>query len=408
MPKLLQIDSSLNMLSTGRITESIGRMAIELGWDCYIVHGPRAVNRPSCMHSIQACSKLQVYFHFIESFLFDRHGLASRRTTKKVINQIKAIKPDIIHLHCIHGYYLNYELLFEYLKTTQIQVVWTFHDCWSFTGHCAHFVSKGNSCEKWKTHCSNCPLLKSYPQAIFDRSYDNFSLKKVLFTSVDKLHIVTVSRWLEGLARSSFFSEFDIETIYNGVDITVFKPVEASGIKRKLSLEHNKILLAAATTWGEWKGYNDYITLSSLLPEGVVIVLVGLEGELAKNLPSNVIAVPRTNSTAELAEYYSMADIVLNLSYAETFGLTTAEAMACGTPCIVYNSTASPELIKKETGMVVEPGDYSGLVNAIDQILRKGKSCYSKNCREEAEYSFDKEKQFARYITLYEELLSKR
>ena len=169
--RLLQIDSCLNMLSTGRITESIGKLAIDRGWECYIIHGARFVRPGSCMHAIQAVSKLGEYAHYAESLMLDNHGLASRRAAKKIVEQIKQINPDIIQLHCVHGYYMNYKILFEYLNTTRIPVVWTFHDCWAFTGHCAHFVTVG--CEKWKTECFDCPLKGDYPKTIIDNSKRN-------------------------------------------------------------------------------------------------------------------------------------------------------------------------------------------------------------------------------------------
>ena len=404
MPTLLQIDSCLNMLSTGRITESIGKLAIERGWDVYIVHGARAVSKPSCMKSIQSDKVWQEYLHYAESFLFDRHGLASRFTTKRVIEQIKQIQPDIIQLHCIHGYYMNYKLLFEYLNTTQIPIVWTFHDCWAFTGHCAYFDRV--HCEKWKFGCRDCPLSKAYPKSLIDRSRYNYNIKKVLFTSNRYLHLVTVSHWLEVLTRKSFFADNDIRTIYNGVDIEVFHPLKNDILKLNFG-NNKKVLLAVASSWNQRKGFDDYIRLARLLPNDIVIVLVGLPDYLISRLPNNVIGKKKTNSVDELVGYYSMADIVLNLSYEETFGLTTVEGFACGTPGVVYNATASPELITKETGIVVEPGNIEGVAEAIQEILRNGKNYYSNACRKRAEEYYDKDNKFAEYVDLYESLTKK-
>ena len=200
--RLLQIDSCLVTGSTGRITESVAQLAKSQGWDCYIVHGGRYVKRPSCMKDIQSVSPTGEYVHYAESLLFDNHGLASRRATRKVIEQIKQIKPDVVQLHCVHGYYLNYKILFEYLNSTNIPVVWTFHDCWAFTGHCAHFVTVG--CKKWKTECHDCPLKGDYPKSFVDCSKRNYKLKKKLFTANENLHIVPVSDWMAGFVRESF------------------------------------------------------------------------------------------------------------------------------------------------------------------------------------------------------------
>ncbi len=404
MYKLLQIDSCLNMYSTGHITESIAKLALNRGWDCYIVHGSRYVRRPSCMKDIQSVSKFGEYIHFIESILFDNHGLASRRATRRVVEQIKQIKPDVIQLHCIHGYYLNYKILFEFLNSIKIPVIWTFHDCWAFTGHCAHFMSVG--CYKWRDGgCFQCPLTGDYPKSIFDFSKRNYKLKKSLFMNNKNIHIVTVSKWLESVTRESFFSGKDIFTIYNGIDTKVFRPLDDNSLKKEMALENKHVLVAAATSWSKYKGLFDYISLSSLFEDDVVFILIGLTDNQINSMPSNIVGLKRTSSALELAKYYSMADIVLNLSYQETFGLTTIEGMACGTPGIVYNTTASPELITSETGFIVEPGDINGVYHAITEILKKGKESYSNACRARVQMLYDKDKIFSDYVDFYESLI---
>lgn len=406
MPTLLQIDSCLNMLSTGRITESIGRLAIDKGWDCYIVHGARYTRPGSCMHSYQTVSKLCEYCHFVESLLFDNHGLSSRAATKRVVEYIKEIKPDVVQLHCVHGYYINYHILFEYLNNTNIPVVWTFHDCWAFTGHCAHFVTAG--CEKWKKEgCHDCPLKGDYPKSLIDCSTRNYNLKSFIFKQSKYLHIVTVSKWLENMTKQSFLGDKPIQTIYNGIDMSVFYPKDSKDLKERLGLEGKKVLLAAATSWSSLKGYDDYIKLSKILPNDYVIILIGLNDKQIKSLPSNMVGLKRTDSACELADYYSMADIILNLSYQETFGLTTVEGMACGTPGIVYNVTASPELITSRTGIVVQPGNVGLVYDAITEIIGKGKDFYSASCRQRAIGNFDKNDRFMDYIKLYESLIAK-
>lgn len=403
MYTILQIDSCLNMLSTGRITESIGKRALARGWDPYIIHGARYIRAGSCMKSIQAESKFGEYAHYIEGLFLDNHGLSSRFSTKRIIDKIKEIKPDIIQLHCIHGYYLNYKLLFEYLNTTNIHVVWTFHDCWSFTGHCSHFVMA--ECDKWKTECYNCPLKGDYPKSFVDFSRRNYELKKRLFTANKNLHIITVSKWLENIVRQSFFAGKEITTIYNGVDTGIFHKIESDYLRKAWHLESKHILVAVASSWNKYKGLEDYIELSDRLPQNTSIVLIGLTKEQIKALPPRIIGIEKTNSSEELARYYSMADIVLNLSYAETFGLTTVEGMACGTPGIVYNTTASPELITPDTGIVVERGSIDKVLTAVNLILEKGKGFYSGACINRAKKVFDKEDRFEDYMKLYESLI---
>lgn len=399
MPKLLQIDSCLNMLSTGRITESIGRLAIEQGWGCHIVHGARYARPGSCMHSIQSVSKWGEYKHFAEGLLFDNHGLASRRETKKVIEKIKEIKPDVVQLHCVHGYYINYKLLFEYLNTTNIPVVWTFHDCWAFTGHCAHFVTVG--CEKWKNEgCHDCPLKGDYPKSLVDCSKRNYTLKKTLFTANNSLHIVSVSEWLADLTRQSFLKEKDIRVVRNGVDINTFKP-----LNNKKTDKYR--ILGVSGVWNKGKGLFDFYKLRELLDrDRYEIVLIGLTKDQITEIPEGITGIERTNSVAELAEYYSSANVFVNPTYADSLPTVNMEALACGTPVITYKTGGSPEIVDKKTGVVVEQGDVGGLKIVIEQMKENPLS--GEECRQRAELYFDKEKRFSDYLNLYENLINNK
>lgn len=402
MVKILQIDSCLGILSTGKITESIGLLAKKRGWEYYVAHGGRYVGK-SQMRSIQITSKWGEYAHYAKSLIFDAHGLGSTAATIKFVEKIKEINPDIIHLHCIHGYYLNYKILFEYLRTAKTPVVWTFHDCWAMTGHCAHFDAAG--CERWKTGCYECPLKSDYPRSICkDSSKENYKLKKELFTSLDNITIVTVSEWLTYIVRQSFMSKYPIELINNGIDIETFKPCR-NDLKQKYGIENKFVMIAVASQWSEKKGLYDYIELSKRLSDEYQLIFVGVDNCYKKDIPSNIITIRRTDSQKELAKLYSAADIVLNLSYEETFGLTTVEGFACGTPGIVYNRTASPELITEETGIVVEKGNYKQLINAIETIKKNGKQHYSAACRERAVNFYNKDDKFNEYIELYNSLI---
>lgn len=405
MPKLLQINSTANWGSTGKIAEQIGMLAMQQGWESYIAYG-RSAN-PSKSKLIKIGSKLSTYWHVLESRLFDNHGLASRIATRKLIKKIKAINPDIIHLHNIHGYYINYKLLFNYLNSIKTPVIWTLHDCWTFTGHCAHYVEK--RCEQWQTEClgfNRC--YKSYPSSITCKVNSNYKVKKSLFTTLgNRLTLVPVSKWLASQTKQSFFSGHKIEYIYNGVNTKVFIPLEQTSIKRKYSIEDKFTILGVASAWSEGKGLSDYYKLRAKLTNEYQIILVGLSDEQIKQLPEDIIGIKRTQSQAELAELYSVSDIVLSLSRAETFGLTIAEGMACGTPAVVYNTTAVPELITTGTGIVVDKvGSIDGIINAIKEIENRGKGYYSEACRKYAEENFDKDKCFAKYINLYNELLN--
>lgn len=405
-PILLQINVVANSGSTGRIVEGIGQMAIKAGWKSYIAYGRWA--NPSQSELIKIGNQWEVYSHVLQTRLFDRHGLASKGATRELIRQIERIKPDIIHLHNVHGYYLNYPILFDYLSKLHIPVVWTLHDCWPFTGHCAYFSYSG--CEKWKLQCNHCPNKREYPASFgLDHSAVNYRLKKKFFTSIPNLTLVSVSDWLDGLIRQSFFKLFESKRIYNGIDINAFHPILTSNlILNKYKILDSNIILGVANVWEKRKGLQDFIQLRKLLPASYSIVLVGLNSNQIAELPKGIIGIPKTENQHELCELYSSANVVLNLSYAETFGLTTIEGFACGSPSIVYNCTASPELISEDTGLIVEPGDIKSLKKAVEAVCQTGKEFYSKACRERAVRYFDKEKRFEEYIDLYQALLSQK
>lgn len=400
MKKLLQIDSCLVTGSTGRITESVAKISQQQGWECYIVHGGRYVKRPSCMKDIQSVSLIGEYIHYAESLLFDNHGLASRCATKQVIERIQQIKPDVVQLHCIHGYYLNYKILFEYLNSTNIPVVWTFHDCWAFTGHCAHFVTA--SCEKWKTGCYDCPLKNDYPKSLVDCSKRNFELKKKIFVANNNLLIVPVSDWMAGFVKQSFLKNKKIRVIKNGVDLNVFKPsvIECTRKKR---------ILGVSGVWNKDKGLYDFHRLRELLnPNEFEIILVGLSKEQVKELPSGITGIVHTESVKELAELYASATLFVNPTYADTFPTVNLEALACGTPVITYKTGGSPEAVSAETGWVVKQGDIEAVASIVKSIVKKNESevlAQRMACRERAVQEFDKNECFEKYLNLYESLL---
>lgn len=402
MPTLIQINTCLAKGSTGRIAESIGVMMKKLGWDCYVVHGNRYAGETQ-LKSINAGSSVHEYLHALGSMLFDKHGLYSSSQTRKLIGKIRNLKPDVIQLHCVHGYYINYEILFDFLHELDVPVVWTFHDCWAFTGHCAHFDFAG--CDKWKTGCHACELLKDYPRSFFvDNSKDNWQRKRNSFTSVEKLHIVAVSDWLAKLTRQSFLQKYPVMVIHNGIDLSVFKPVNNT-IREQYGISEEDILvLGVATAWGKNKGLNDFIRLSN--EPGIKVVLVGVSEEVKKSLPENVISVYRTENQHKLAEFYSAADMLVNPTYNDSFPTVNLEALACGTPVVTYRTGGSPEAIDTETGAVVEKGDYAGLLSNVRMFAQTSyKRHHSQACRKRAEEYFDMNRQFDEYRKLYESLL---
>lgn len=397
MKTLLQINVVCNSRSTGRIAEQIGLLARENGWRSCIATGGR-YSRASQLEKIEIGGWWNERCHAVESRLLDNHGLASRRATRRLVERIEELNPTVIHMHNIHGYYLNYKILFEYLNITNIPIVWTLHDCWSFTGHCAYFDSV--NCGRWKTKCHDCPLKKDYPRSLFlDRSQRNYELKKRLFGENKNLHLVPVSQWLAGLVKESFLKNADIQVINNGVDLSVFTPRE-----RK---DDGKFrILGVATSWDARKGLKDFYQLREHLdPLRYEITLVGLKPEQIQELPEGIQGIERTGSVDELAGYYSKTDVLLNPTYADTFPTVNLEALACGTPVVTYRTGGSPETLTPETGLIVETGDIPGLVQAIESIRAKGKSFYTQACRKRAKEFYNKDERFMDYISLYGSLL---
>lgn len=404
MPKIVQINSTANWGSTGRIAEQIGALCLARGWQSCIAYGRH--NAISHSQLIRIGSPVSRAWHLLESRLLDNHGMGSRYATKQLVQRLEEIDPDIIHLHNLHGYYINYPILFDYLKRSRAKVVWTLHDCWSFTGHCAHFMTTG--CDKWRSECRDCNFKHEYPKSWWEHSHRNFLLKRDLFTALgDRVVIVPVSQWLAEVASKSLFRHMKIKPIYNGVDTAVFSDIKGTELRQHLGIEHRFMVVGVATKWTEKKGWSDYMELRRRLPEEVAIVLVGVSESQRESLPQGIIGIERTTSQQELAEIYAAADVVLSLSRQETFGLTIAESMACGTPAVVYGVTAMPELITPDTGIVVERvGDIEGVINAINKIKSCGKAHFTEACRRHAEEHFDKNMCFEKYLELYDELLT--
>lgn len=404
MPKLLQISIEVNTGSVGRIAEQIGELAVSHGWESYITYARN--NRPSSSHTIKIGTKWDVYLHGLMTRIFDNHALLSTRATRNLIKKIKAINPDIIQLHHIHGYFLNMKLLFDYLSEADIPVTWVFHDCWSMTGHCAYFTYV--HCNKWKTGCYDCILKKNYPASlVFDRSKENYILKKQLFNSVKNLTIVPVSFWMESIVRQSYLKEHRIKVIQNGIDIDIFTPQRNTDVVRKKhNIGQRTMLLGVASTWERRKGLEDFKELQTKIDLNAVIVLVGLSRKQINKLPEGIVGISRTENVQQLAELYSAADAFLNLTWEDTFPTTNLEALACGTPVITYRTGGSVESVTPDTGFVVEQGDLNGVLQCVKRIREKGKKVYSENCRKRAENLYNKKDRFEEYMQLYSELLN--
>ncbi len=391
MPKLLQINVTANQGSTGKIAEQVGRLAISQGWDSWIAYGRGLPQSQSQL--IRIGNDLDMRIHGVQSRLLDNHGLASKAVTRHFIEEARRINPDVIHLHNIHGYYLNYPLLFDYLKEWGGPVVWTLHDCWPFTGHCAYFMMSG--CEKWTEGCHDCESLRAYPASLLkDGSRRNYELKKNIFTSLgDSLTLVPVSHYVGDYIGRSFFGDTRCEVIHNGIDIDVFKPCAPK----------EKLVLGVANVWELRKGLFDFYKLRELLPREYKILLVGLTKKQIAGLPDGIDGLSRTENQTELAKLYSKSVALVNPTYEDNYPTVNLEAIACGTPVITYRTGGSPESITPGTGVVIDQGDVRSIADAVLQFERSGLPSVD-DCRAYAVAHFDQRDCFKAYLEMYDRL----
>lgn len=362
--KYLFINSVAGIGSTGRIVADTCRSLQQQGQECAIAYGRECANCDD-LRTVRIGIPLDYRIHGVLNRLTDRHGFYSRKATREFLDWIREFDPDVIWLHNVHGYYVNLELLFAYLKESGKQIKWTLHDCWAFTGHCAYFDFAG--CEKWKTGCHDCPQKKEYPATmLLDNSRRNYEDKKRLFTGLADVQLYVPSQWLADRVKQSFLGRYPVEVVYNTVNTDIFKPTPGT-FRENHGLEEKKIALGVASVWDRRKGLEDFVTLAGKLPENWRIVLVGLTDSQAEKMPSNVICIPRTNSPRELAEIYTAADVFVNLSVEETFGMTTLEALKCGTRPIVYAGTACEEVVNQFDGTAVARFDWEALLEAMEE-----------------------------------------
>ena len=404
--KVLQINTVYqNGGSTGRIVYDLRQISEQNDIDSYVAYGDFTGNVMD-RKVLQMQGNFRRKWNILKCRIWPRHGFYNVHETKKLIKWMDEVKPDIIHLHNIHNHYVNVKMLFDYIKQHDIPVVWTLHDCWSFTGWCAYFDFA--ECERWKTQCHDCPCKHDYPFTwFFDLSRSNYRLKRDTFCGVRNLTLVTPSEWLAKLTRESYLKEYPVEVINNGVDLNVFHPVENNNLLDKYGLRGKKIILAMAMALSKRKGVNYLLRLPSVLGDDECLVMVGVPPQLQSGLPQeHCIGIPRTSNTEELAALYSAASVFINPTLEDNFPTTNIEALACGTPVITFRTGGSVESVDENTGLVVDKCDFDALLKAIHTITETGKDKYSKCCVEKAHMLYNKGKQYNEYVELYRRLLN--
>lgn len=393
--KILLINSVCGIGSTGRICTDLAQNFEKEGHEVKIAYGRvEEVPEQFQKYAVKIGDDLSLKLHALRTRILDEHGFGSKKATKEFLKWADQYNPDVVWLHNIHGYYINVEMLFDWIKSRpDMKVKWTLHDCWAFTGHCAYFTMA--DCEQWKAHCSSCVQKSSYPTSNFlDNCKKNFDRKRKAFTGVKNMTLITPSRWLADLTRESFLKEYEVEVCYNTIDTEIFKPAP-SDFRSRYGLENKKIVLGVASVWDERKGLKDFVKLSKMLDDKYTIVLVGLtreqledekereaeditdevvdeaviirkQGGIAipanvsllyseitgkretcqKGEPLNIICIPRTNNAKELAEIYTAADVFVNPTYEDNYPTVNLEAQACGTKVITYHTGGSAETLK--------------------------------------------------------------
>jgi glycosyltransferase involved in cell wall biosynthesis len=392
-------------LSTGRIAADICRVLGELGHKgllCYSRGYP-----PEGVAAYRVGNRADTLLHALGARLFDRAGFFSRAATRRLCKQLALYKPDVVHLHNLHGYYLDIRTLLAWLAKTGVPVVWTLHDCWPFTGHCAYYTMA--HCGRFREGCGHCPQKRAYPESLLlDQSRRNWLEKRRACAALPRLTLITPSLWLGHEVRRSFLAKRDVRVIPSGVDLETFRPCDEPELIRDIvkryglaELGERKMLLSVASVWEPRKGLSDLIALSEALGDDMMLVVLGLSHAQCGELPVTMLGIPRTQSVRELRALYTAADVCLSLSHEETQGMTLLEALACGTQVLCYDATALPEIVTPDVGEVVPEGDIEAVARACARLCANPKA--PEACKSRAG-EFEKRRQFAQVVGLYEEV----
>ena len=395
--KILQINTVYAKGSTGRIAQGIHDICQKHHAECVTAYRYPEQKGVVLDDTLTVSSWWDCHIHNRLARYTGLQGCFSRLKTRRFLKKVKKFDPDIIHLHNLHGNYINLPLLFRFIKKHKIKTVWTLHDCWTFTGQCAYFTIA--NCNKWKAECRSCPQFKSQKSAVL-KMHEN---KRKWFLGIDSMTLVTPSKWLNELVSQSFLKDYSTVIIQNGIDLSVFSPTE-SDFREKYNIPHGKkILLGVAFVWDKRKGLDVFLELFKRLDkEKYQIVLIGTTDAVDSMLPEGIISIHRTNNQKELAEIYTAADLFVNPTREEMFGLVNVEANACGTPVLTFRTGGSPECIDETSGAVVDCDDIDAMEKEIIRICSE--TPYSAEaCRLRAE-AFDMNEKFEEYIRLYEQL----
>ena len=394
--KILMINVVCGSGSTGRICTDFATELEKEGHEVRIAYGRGKVPDQFKKYAFRIDTTREILAHGLKARLWDGDGFGSKTATEKFIKWIQEYDPDIIHLHNLHGYYVNIELLFGFLKIYKKKIVWTLHDLWAFTGHSP--ICDLVSGKRWETGCYKCPLKNSYPKTYVDRSKSNWIKKKKLITAVREIEVITPSNWLACFVKKSYMGKFNVNVIHNGIDIQEFRPLK-NDFREVYELKDKFVVLGVANVWNDMKGFPDFVKLAELLDDKYAIVLVGVTEKQKHHLPKNIIGIGKTESIKELAGIYSSADVFLNLTYCDNYPTVNLEAIACGTPVITYNTGGSSESVGRGSGVTVTKGKLQEVIAEIKNL--KKQSYRMNNLTGERREEFSKETALKNYCLLY-------
>lgn len=389
--RIVQINTTCGVGSTGKIAVSISELLTERGVENYILYSSLTNGFRA---GISCCSPYYTKVQALKSHLLGNYGFNSYLETKRMIVELDRINPDVVLLHNIHGHDCNISILFTFLKKKHIRIFWTFHDCWAFTAYCTHFTF--DKCTMWKNGCQSCPQRKN-ASWFFDRSAWIYHRKKEIFTGLD-LTIITPSQWLSDLVKESFLKDYPVKVIHNGIDLNIFKPMPSDFREKYGVSAEKKLLVGVAFDWGKRKGLDVFIELAKRLKKDYQIVLVGTDETTDRQILDNIISIHRTHNQQELAEIYSAADLFVNATREDTYPTVNMEALACGTPVITFKTGGSPESIDDTCGRVVPYDDVEALEKTIIKVTQE-QVLSTEACLTRARH-FDKNQCFDKYISL--------
>ena len=404
--RVVQINVACQYGSTGVIVVEIAEYLKQHGHEVYIAYGQGMTDYPD---SYRIGTPLENRLHgILNTRIWGEEGTGTIRGTKRFIDWLNQIKPDIIHIHNLHSNYLNYKLFFPYLAKKKIPVVWTFMDCWPFTGKCSHFTEI--KCEKWKKECHHCPQLRSSGPIswFFDKTQKLYHEKQQWFKMLQYLDIIAISEWQKEEVLKSMACHHPVHMIYLWIDTKKFYEIHDKYVYKRYGLSpQKKILLSVSAQWSnQTTRLNDAIRLAKILPEDYQLVIVGKK-TTKQILPVNLIHIDYIAGSEELSKLYSCALAYVNFSVEDTFGKVMAESQLCGTPAIVFDSTACSE-VAGDAGYAVPPHDVEAMLERVLEIEHNGREYYSQRCIEHVKKNFDYNVNVGKYLEIYQHALIRK